>query len=66
MNNTVTPEHLRIAFALAGLSVTKKTAHLIATVYERVKELGDNFSVKEAVIIEEKNRLLFTEKEDEK
>lgn len=66
MNNKVTPEHLRIAFALAGLSVTKKTAHLIATVYERVKELGDNFSVKEAVIIEEKNRLLFTEKEDEK
>ena len=65
MNNTVTPEHLRIAFALAGLSVTKKTAHLIATVYERVKALGDNFSVKDAAIIEEKNRLLFTN-EDEK
>lgn len=60
MNNTVKPEDLRIAFALAGLSVTKKTAHLIATVYERVKELGDNFSVKDAAIIEEKNRLLFT------
>jgi len=65
MNNTLTLEHLRIAFALAGLSVTKKTAHLIASVYEKVKEMGDNFSVKDATIIEEKNRLLFAEKEDE-
>lgn len=47
------PQHLVLnALRLVGLDLDYTTADLIHTTYEKINEMGDNFSVKDASIIQ--------------
>lgn len=48
VRKTITPEHLRISLALAGIYTDERCADLTLRVLEKVQELGVNFTINDA------------------
>ena len=44
----VTPKHLKYSLAMADVCISEEVADLTLRILERLQELGDNFSLKDA------------------